>query len=154
MKELLVSMLSNFTLVTVIISNFTAQGIKVAIRRLQEGKWDFWVFFEAGGMPSSHSATVTSLTLAAGIQAGWNSALFTACLVLALIVIYDATGVRRVAGKQAEILNKMMDDIYSRRKEKIEKVRVILGHDPVEVLAGVSLAILVTLVTYYVYFIR
>lgn len=154
MKEIIVSLLSNFTFMVVAISWFFAQTIKVVIYRFQEGKWIFWHFFEAGGMPSAHSAAVTALTLGVGLTMGWHTSLFTACLVFALIVMYDATGVRRAAGKQAEILNKVVEDIYSTGKVRIEKLKEILGHDPVEVLAGAGLAILVTFFTYYGYFAR
>lgn len=154
MMQIINTFLSNFTLVAVIISWFMAQAIKVVIYRFQEGHWDLWHFFEAGGMPSAHSASVTSLTLGVGLTVGWNTALFTACAVFALVVMYDATGVRRAAGKQAEILNKIVDDIYSTGKVKVEKLKEILGHDPIEVFAGASLATVVTLLVYYVNFIR
>ncbi|MEA3494168.1 MAG: divergent PAP2 family protein [Candidatus Margulisiibacteriota bacterium] len=147
-------LLSNFTFVAVVIAWLLAQIIKVVIYRFEEGGWNIWHFFEAGGMPSAHSAAVTSLTLSVGLTVGWDSALFTACLVFALIVMYDATGVRRAAGKQAEILNKIVDDIYSTGKVKVDKLKEILGHDPIEVVAGASLSIIVTLIVYYVWFIR
>jgi len=148
------SLLTNFTLIAVSVSWFLAQSIKVIIYRFQEDNWNLWHFFEAGGMPSAHSATVTALTLAVGLTVGWQTPLFTACFVFALIVMYDATGVRRAAGKQAEILNKIVDDIYSTGKVRVEKLKEILGHDPIEVFAGASLAIVMTLITYYVYLIK
>ncbi|MEE8638730.1 MAG: divergent PAP2 family protein [Candidatus Margulisiibacteriota bacterium] len=154
MKELIAGLLSNFTFITVFISGFLSQSIKVFLYRFEEKKWNLWHFFEAGGMPSSHSATVTALTLGVALQLGWHTALFTACLVFGYIVIYDAMGVRRATGKQAEILNKMVDDVYLDREVKVEKLKEIFGHDLHEVIAGVGLAILVTLITYYVYFIR
>lgn len=146
--------LNNFTFVAVVISWFLAQAIKVVLYRTQEGKWNFWHFFEAGGMPSAHSASVTALTLAIALTQGWNSTYFTVSLVFALIVMYDATGVRRAAGKQAEMLNKIVDDIYANGKIRVEKLKEILGHDPIEVFAGATLAIVMTLLTYYVYFTR
>jgi len=146
------ALISNFTFVAVAVSWFLAQMIKTTIYRFTEGKWNFWHFFQAGGMPSTHSASVTSLSLSVGLTQGWSSPLFTICLVFALIVMYDATGVRRAAGKQAEILNRVVDDIYSTGKIKIEKLREILGHDPLEVFAGAGLAVAVTIITYYVYF--
>ena len=154
MMMMLEDLLSNFVLIAVAVSWFTAQSLKVVIYRFQEDHWDFWHFFEAGGMPSAHSATVTSLTLAVAMTVGLQSPLFVACLVLAAIVMYDATGVRRAAGKQAELLNKIIDDSYSTGKVKIDKLREILGHDPLEVLAGASLAVVLTHIAYYVYFIR
>jgi acid phosphatase family membrane protein YuiD len=154
MKELAVSLLSNFALLAVVVSWFLAQSIKVIIYRFQEERLNLRHFFEAGGMPSAHSAAVTALTLGVGLSLGWDSALFTTCLVFALIVMYDATGVRRAAGKQAEILNKIVDDIYSTGKIRIEKLKEILGHDPIEVICGAGLAVLVTTFMYYVSFIR
>lgn len=151
---LILSLLGNFTFVAVTVSWFLAQFIKVLLCWYNEKKLNFWHFFEAGGMPSAHSASVTALTLAIVLTQGFNSPLFTISLVFALIVMYDATGVRRAAGKQAEILNKMVDDIYANGKVRIEKLREILGHDPIEVFAGASLAVMVTLIVYYVYFIR
>ncbi len=152
MKELMVSLLSNFTLVSVTLAAFISQVIKVFIYRFEEKKWNLWHSFEAGGMPSSHSATVTALTLGVGLTLGLHTALFTACLVFALVVMYDATGVRRAAGKQAVVLNKIVKDMYS--EENIRELREILGHDPVEVLAGAVIAIFVTSIMYYVYFIK
>lgn len=154
MNELIISLFSNFTLVAVVVSWFLAQTTKVIICRFREGKWNLWHFFEAGGMPSAHAASVTALTLGVGLTLGWHSALFTTCLVFALIVMYDATGVRRAAGRQAEILNRIVDDIYSTGRVRIEKLKELLGHDPIEVFVGVGLAILVTFSMYYVYFIR
>lgn len=151
---LLSQILSNFPLVAVTIAWFLAQSIKVVIYGLKDHDWDLWHFFEAGGMPSAHSASVTALTLSIALTSGIQSPLFTASLVFALIVMYDATGVRRAAGKQAEILNKIVDDIYSTGKVKVEKLKEILGHSVLEVIAGAGLAIIVTLITYYVYFIR
>lgn len=154
MLDLINSFLSNFALVAVVAAWFLAQTLKIVIYRFYEEHWNLWHFFEAGGMPSAHSAAVTALTLSVGLTLGWHTALFTTCLVFALIVMYDATGVRQAAGKQAEILNKIIDDIYSTGKVQVPKLKEILGHDPLEVVGGASLAIVVTLLVYYVYFIR
>ncbi len=150
----LYSLLNNFTLVAVSISAALAQIVKLYIYWWKEKELNFWHFFEAGGMPSSHSASVTALTLAIGLTLGWNSPLFTVSLVFALIVMYDATGVRRSAGKQALIINKILDDIYPNEKEQKEKLREVLGHDPIEVVAGAALAVAVTFILYYVQIVR
>ncbi|MFH1386530.1 MAG: divergent PAP2 family protein [bacterium] len=152
--EVIPALLSNFTFVAVTISWFFAQSLKIVLYRISDGNWNIWHFFEAGGMPSAHSASVTALTLGIALTQGFNSPLFSVSIVFALIVMYDATGVRRAAGKQAEMLNKIVDDIYSNGKVRIEKLKEILGHDPIEVFAGACLAIVLTLLTYYVYFIR
>ena len=154
MPGIIQGLLSNFTFIAVFLSWFTAQTIKVVVYRFNEDKWNLRHFFEAGSMPSTHSASVTALVLALGLVVGWNSAIFTTGLVFALIVMYDATGVRRSAGKQAEILNKIVEDIYSTGKVKVDKLKEILGHDPLEVVAGAAIAVVVTLTLYYVNFIR
>ena len=144
MIKLFFDLFSSFTFMAVFISWSLAQSIKIVIYRFTEGKWNLWHFFDAGGMPSAHSAAVTALTIGVAFELGTSNPVFTVCLVFALIVMYDATGVRRAAGKQAEILNKIVDDIYSTGKVRIDKLKEILGHDPVEVVAGASLAIIVT----------
>ncbi|MCU0641494.1 MAG: divergent PAP2 family protein [Candidatus Margulisbacteria bacterium] len=154
MSDFILALLNNFTFVAVVISWFLAQSIKVGIYWITEGKFNLWHFFEAGGMPSAHSASVTALTLGVGLTQGWSSPFFTTSLVFALIVMYDATGVRRAAGKQAEMLNKIIDDIYANGKVRLEKLKEILGHDPIEVFCGAGLASVITLLTYYVYFTR
>lgn len=151
-NEFFFGLFNNYSFLAVTISWFLAQSLKVIIYRFQEGAWNIWHFFEAGGMPSAHSAAVTALTLSVALEFGWHTPIFTICLVFALIVMYDATGVRRAAGKQAEILNKIVDDIYSTGKVRINKLKEILGHDPIEVFAGACLAVTMTLLTYYVYF--
>jgi len=147
-------LLSNFVFVSVVVSWFLAQSLKVVIYYFEEKKLNLLHFFEAGGMPSAHSAAVTSLTLAVALSVGIDSPLVVVCFVFALIVMYDATVVRRAAGKQAEILNKIIDDNYATGKVKIGKLKEILGHDPIEVVAGAILATTMTFLTYYVYFIR
>ncbi|MBI5079027.1 divergent PAP2 family protein [Candidatus Saganbacteria bacterium] len=149
LTDLWFSLLNNFTFVAVAISWFLAQTIKVVIYRREEGHFNLYHFFEAGGMPSAHSASVTALTLGIALTQGWGSPLFTISMVFALIVMYDATGVRRAAGKQALILNKIVDDIYSNGRTPVEKLKEILGHDPIEVFAGAGLAILVTSIIYF-----
>ncbi len=152
MIELMMSAFSNFTLISVIAAFLISQILKILLYRVEEGRWNLWHFFEAGGMPSSHSATVTALTLGVALQYGINTALFTACLVFSLVVMYDATGVRRAAGRQAEVLNKIVKDMYS--AQNIRELKEILGHDPVEVVVGAAIALAVTFLNYYVYFIR
>jgi hypothetical protein len=149
-----IALLNNFSFIAVCVSWFVAQSLKVFFYWYKDGSFSLWHFFEAGGMPSAHSASVTALTLSVALTQGFSSPLFTISLVYALIVMYDATGVRRAAGKQAEILNRVVDDIYANGRVKVEKLKEILGHEPTEVFAGAGLAIVLTIGTYYVYFAR
>ncbi|OGW84856.1 MAG: hypothetical protein A2987_06725 [Omnitrophica bacterium RIFCSPLOWO2_01_FULL_45_10] len=125
-----------------------AQTIKVILGVIKEKRFNFRWFVGTGGMPSSHAAGVSALATSIGVTFGFNSAMFAIALIFTLIVLFDAQGVRRSAGTQAEILNKMLDDIYWKKKLDEEKLRELLGHTPVEVLAGAALGIVVSLLLY------
>lgn len=95
-------------------------------------------------MPSSHSAFVTSLATAIGMTVGFDSVLFALSFAFAMIVMYDASGVRRAAGKQAKVLNAILEDL-NRRELHPERLRELLGHTPFEVVVGALLGILIAL---------
>ncbi len=131
-------------LVTAVISWFVAQVLKVLFVILKDKRLDFSRFVGAGGMPSSHSSFVVSLAAGVGMIEGFDSTLFAVTVVLALVVMYDAAGVRRAAGRQARVLNRIVEtwgkeDFF--RTEK--KLKELLGHTPVEVFAGAVLGALI-----------
>jgi len=115
---------------------FTAQSLKVLVGVFREKRFNFKWFVGSGGMPSSHAAMVMALTVAVGIREGFGTSLFAACMIFAFITMFDAQGVRRQSGKQAEALNEILDDIYSQRGIQPEPLKELFGHTPVEVLAG------------------
>ena len=125
-----------------------AQTIKVALGVLREKRFNFRWFVGSGGMPSSHVASMSALSTSIGVTYGFDSALFATVLTFTLIVMFDAQGVRRSSGQQAEILNKMLDDIYWKKKMDEDKLKELLGHTPVQVFAGAALGILVSLLFY------
>jgi len=125
-----------------------AQSIKVALGVFKEKRFNFRWFIGTGGMPSSHAAGVSALSTSIGMTYGFDSALFAIVLIFTLIVVFDAQGVRLATGRQAEILNKMLDDIYWKKKLDEEQLKELIGHTPVEVFAGVILGILVSLLLY------
>jgi acid phosphatase family membrane protein YuiD len=137
----------NKVLLTAIIGGLSAQILKLIINYINHKKLDFRILFSTGGMPSSHSASVMSLSMAVGFEEGFKSNLFAICLFFSFIVMYDAAGIRRAAGKQAEILNKIIEDLYAGRKTD-EKLKELLGHTPVEVLIGAIWGIIVALIMY------
>jgi hypothetical protein len=94
-------------------------------------------------MPSSHSALVISVTHAIGLFEGYDSPLFAVGVAFCMVVIYDATGIRRQAGKHAELINAMIRDLASGHPLKQEQLREVLGHSPLEVLGGIILGIVV-----------
>ena len=138
----------NFPLMIALASMAIAQIAKLIYYYFREGELNLFHFIEAGGMPSAHSATVSSMTMAIGLTSGFSSAYFALSLVFSLVVMYDAMGVRRAASKQAFILNKIVDDMYGNNKGKIEKLKELMGHSPVEVLVGSILGIGVSIVLY------
>lgn len=122
-----------------------AQVLKTALFAITKKRLNLRRLVESGGMPSSHSALVVSLTTGVGINEGIRSSVFAVALVLSLIVMYDAAGVRHAAGKQARILNQIVVDIYENRELHPERLKELLGHTPIEVFAGALLGVLVPL---------
>ncbi|WP_058485270.1 divergent PAP2 family protein [Defluviitalea phaphyphila] len=129
-----------------ILAWFIAQMLKMIIVLIQSKKIDFSRLIGAGGMPSSHSAFVMSMCIAVGEKVGYESPLFGVSLVIGLIVMYDAAGVRRAAGKQAAVLNKIIREIEHSEFHFEERLKELLGHTPIEVLAGALLGIIIALI--------
>jgi uncharacterized protein len=127
---------------------FIAQTIKVLLGVIKEKRFNFRWFVGTGGMPSSHTASISALATAIGMTYGFDSGLFALALGFAIVVSFDAQGVRRSSGKQAILLNKMMDDIYWQKKFDEMKLKEFLGHTPVEVFAGLALGVVVALLMY------
>lgn len=139
----------NQPVIAVFISWFLAQFLKVVMNFIKEKKLDFKWFVSIGGFPSSHSAAVSALATSLGLKYGFSSGFFAIALVLAGLVILDARVIRRASGKQAEILNQIVEDLYKKRGLKIERLKEFLGHTSLEVFVGVALGILIgILVTY------
>ena len=125
-----------------------AQSMKVVLGILRERRFNFKWFVGTGGMPSSHVAGAAALSTSVGVTYGFDSALFAIVLTFTLIVMFDAQTVRLSSGKQAKILNMMLDDIYWKKKLDEHKLKEFLGHTPVEVYAGAALGIVVSLLFY------
>lgn len=120
----------------------TAQVLKVLIELIWRRKLDLRLLTSAGGMPSSHSAIVCALATAVGIHDGVSSSLFAITLVLAVVVMYDAAGVRRAAGVQARILNQIIDELFQGHPISETRLRELIGHTPIQVFVGAALGIL------------
>ena len=125
-----------------------AQTIKVALGVFKEKRFNFKWFIGTGGMPSSHTAAATAIATSVGITYGFDSGLFAIAVTFAIVVMFDAQGVRHSSGRQAEVLNKMLEDIYWKKKLDEEKLKEFLGHTPFQVWAGAALGILVPLLLY------
>lgn len=133
--------LALFALISVQLLKFIATLI--VLRRL-----DVRRLLGTGGMPSSHSASASALATAVGLQVGWGSPLFAVATYFALVVLYDATGIRRAAGRQAAILNRMIEELREHHTIEGERLLELLGHTPLEVLAGTTYGILVVFALY------
>lgn len=133
-------------LVTCLISWFIAQLLKVIHTIVKNKKIDFRRFIGSGGMPSSHSSFVTALATAVGLENGFLGSEFAIATVLALVVMYDAAGVRRAAGQQAKILNKIVEEWEQADFGHTDKrLKELLGHTPKEVFVGGLLGIVIAL---------
>ncbi|MFH0754269.1 MAG: divergent PAP2 family protein [Candidatus Omnitrophota bacterium] len=122
------------------------QGIKMIINILRGKRFNFRWFIGTGGMPSSHAAGVAALATSAGLEYGFDSGMFALAAVFAMVTMFDAQGVRRQSGQQAEVLNKVLDDMYWSKPVGVERVKEFVGHTPIQVfvgsILGFSLAVL------------
>jgi hypothetical protein len=123
-----------------------AQAAKVVLYSVRERRLNLRVLAVTGGMPSSHSAIVMGLTTAIGKYSGPTSPQFAIALIFSFVVMYDAAGLRRAAGRQAAILNRLVEDLVHMRGVQEQKLRELLGHTPVEVLVGAVLGVVVGLI--------
>lgn len=107
---------------------------------------DFQRLLGMGGMPSSHAASVAALGTSVGLGTGWSSPLFGVTAFFCLMVMYDAAGIRRAAGRQARVLNRMLDDLREHHSIEGERLIELLGHTPTEVLTGTAYGVALALV--------
>ena len=139
------ALLHNRLLVSAVLSWFLAQLIKGLLFLLHEHQLSANRFLGSGGMPSSHSATVTALTVSSGMVYGVDSGIFALSFLIAAIVIYDARGVRREAGKHGRMLNELQTFLQGKSTplSRAEVFDELVGHTPLEIAAGMPLGVLV-----------
>jgi len=143
MTDFVAVLKQNVVLVTASSAWFLAQVLKTLTNFLKYRQFNAERLVGAGGMPSSHTALVVSLSTAIGLKDGFHSSTFAIALVLAGIVMYDAAGVRRAAGKHAKVLNRLVRQMRAEHTVRDTKLKELLGHHPLEVLAGAILGIIV-----------
>lgn len=129
-----------------LIACLLSQGMKMLLGAIRLKRFDFRWLIGTGGMPSTHAAGVTALSLTIGFQTGFDSPLFAIAVAFTVITLFDAQGVRRWSGRQAQVLNKMMEDMYFKRRIQEQRLKELLGHTPIEVLAGMGLGLATALV--------
>ncbi|HAJ56429.1 MAG TPA: hypothetical protein DCL35_01520 [Candidatus Omnitrophica bacterium] len=139
-------MLRNHVLIVTLLAWAIAQTIKVALGVLRTKRFDFRWFIGTGGMPSAHAAGSSALAVVIGIEYGFDTVLFALAAVFAMVTMFDAQGVRRSTGKQAAILNKVLDDIYWQGKIEEDRLKELIGHTPIEVFMGSIIGILLAII--------
>ena len=144
---MLADILHNKILIVALIACVSAQGLKLAIDLISTRRLNVTYLLSPGGMPSAHSALVGALATSVGVIKGWSSAEFAIACLFAIIVMYDAAGVRQAAGKQAKILNQLVDELFQEEHNfNEERLKELLGHTPFQVLVGLSLGISIAMV--------
>ena len=127
-------------ILSAILANFIAQFYKFVVFLIIHRKLNFKRLFQTGGMPSSHSSFMMAMTTSTGLIDGFSSVSFAIALTIALLVMYDAAGLRRAVGKQAEVINQIVSEIFSEHPHlSSQKIKELLGHTPIEVFAGALL---------------
>lgn len=155
MMDYILEFLTNKFFLTAMASWTVAQVLKVIIHAIINKTWDFSRLFGDGGMPSGHSATVSSLATITGLTFGLGSFEFAISSILAIIVCHDAMGVRREAGKHAKLLNILVDSYEKFSKNELPEVvlKEFVGHTPLQVTTGILLGIICAFAMHYLIFI-
>jgi len=133
----------NRVLVVMLTAWFLAQVIKIPLDFLTTRRWNWALLLSVGGMPSSHSALLTSATVATGLYYGFDNPLFALGVAITMVVTYDAAGVRRQAGIHAQRINVLFDELLRGHLFDQNELREVLGHTPLEVTGGVLFGIVV-----------
>jgi uncharacterized protein len=140
--------LSPNPLVHALLCGFLVQFSKVLTFLVREKKINVRRLVETGGMPSSHAASVMALSTCVGLREGFGSVLFSVVLFFSLIVMYDAAGLRRAAGRQATLINRILYEHLQLQGPPAERLRELLGHTPIEVLVGALIGVLFSIAIY------
>lgn len=138
------SFLNNPSLITALSAWLLAQLLKPPLEYLKSRKWSWLYIFSAGGMPSSHSSLMVGATMGIALHEGIDSPAFTIALAISMIVLYDAAGVRREAGKHAEKINILIEELLTGHPISEKELREVIGHTPLEVLGGIILGMIVS----------
>lgn len=144
----LIDIIRNPVFIACLISSILAQVLKLPLEFLRRKEWDWSLIFDPGGMPSSHSAVVTAAAIGIGHYMGFDTPTFGLAFAVAIVVIYDATNIRRQAGFHAQQINRIIQEMFEGKTkpvEDFEQLREVLGHSPAEALGGIVLGILVSI---------
>ena len=138
----LTQLFQNQVLLVTLAAWIVAQTLKILLEIRRQRQFDIRWILGTGGMPSAHSAGVSALATGVGLEMGFHTAGFAVALIFALVTMFDAQGVRRAAGRQAVVLNKMIGELYVSGQVSEERLKELLGHTPIEVFVGGSIGCL------------
>jgi acid phosphatase family membrane protein YuiD len=147
----LLSLFQNHVLWSALAAWGLAQGLKIPLDYIQSRRWNWALLLSAGGMPSSHAALAVAAAHAIGLYDGFGSSLFAIAVVICMVVIYDATGIRRQAGIHAQTINVLVDELLKGHPVSENQLREVLGHTPLEVAGGFVLGLVVTQLLWFVW---
>lgn len=137
-------------IVAFVAANLIAQSVKILTVAVKKKTFKWTILFATGGMPSSHSSTVTAMATSVGLIDGFNSTTYAMAVCFATVVMFDAAGLRRNASKQAMVLNRMIKELLSPDSNvRTVKLKEFLGHTPTEVLVGALLGVAVSLAMHF-----
>lgn len=148
---MLSDLVHNKVLISCLIAWLMAQGLKIPFNYRKTHKINWGLLFTAGGMPSSHSAMMTAATLSVGLYYGFDNPIFGLAVGITMIVVYDATGVRRQAGIQAHKINILIEELLQGHPISDKQLKEALGHTPPEVIGGVFLGLIISLVEWLIW---
>jgi hypothetical protein len=137
------ALLDNKVLIATLFSWLLAQVIKLPLEYVRTRKWNWGIVLSVGGMPSSHSALMMGATWSIGLREGFDTPLFTLAMAISMVVLYDAAGIRRQAGKHAQVINVIIGELAAGHPLKEEQLREVLGHTPLQVFAGTMQGIII-----------
>jgi len=143
--------LTNRHMLTALVALVLAQVLKTLFDYWRTKSWQRALLFSTGGMPSSHSALAVSVAVSIGVYEGFETTLFAVSAVLALVVMHDAQGIRRAAGMQAEAINFLFSRLENQGIKLDKKLKELLGHRPIEVMAGAILGLVVALAAFVIF---
>lgn len=149
MIDVFLQLFRNKVLLITVIVWLSTQLIKVLLGTVREKRFDFRWFIGTGGMPSSHAAGASALATSIGLSQGFDSVIFALAATFGVVVFFDAQGVRMATGRQAHILNQMMEDMYFKGKIQEKRLKELIGHTPLEVIFGILIGVFSAIILYW-----
>ncbi|MFM8370544.1 MAG: divergent PAP2 family protein [Chloroflexota bacterium] len=147
----LLDIFQNKVLIAVLSAWLLAQALKIPTEYLKSRRWMWAMFFAAGGMPSSHTALMVAGTLAVGLYHGFDNPIFGIAVAATMIIAHDAAGVRRQAGKHAERINVLFEELLHGHMWSENELKEVIGHTPLEVIGGIIFGLLVAIVQWMIW---